>query len=168
MIRCPQCNHEELEGALFCTKCGALLETDSPLSTKTFTPGDTGEYQPSIPPSLLEISVTGVGATLYLSDFQRTLPLDKGRSVVLGRAVESEPLQPDIDLTPFDAYRLGVSRRHARLEWQGSRLTITDLNSSNGTRVNGQRIPAGKAVDLHHGDEIRLGKLRIQILLEGE
>ena len=34
----------------------------------------------------------------------------------------------------------GVSRLHARLRVFGRELTVTDLGSMNGTRVNGQRI----------------------------
>jgi two-component system cell cycle response regulator len=50
-----------------------------------------------------------------------------------------------------------VSRRHAELEMIGEVTTIRDLGSSNGTRVNEERI-AGP-VPLKHGDLIRLGKV---------
>ena len=35
---------------------------------------------------------------------------------------------------------VGISRRHARLDFDGSQVVLTDLGSTNGTLVNGQRI----------------------------
>lgn len=49
-----------------------------------------------------------------------------------------------------------VSGRHAVLTKTATGYAITDLNSTNGTYINGHRIQQG-AVDLHYGQEIRLG-----------
>jgi hypothetical protein len=49
-----------------------------------------------------------------------------------------------------------VSRRHARVIYQGGRYYVEDLNSTNGTFLNDQRI-RGQA-PLSHGDVIRLGE----------
>jgi len=48
----------------------------------------------------------------------------------------------------------GVSRNHARIILKGNTPVIVDLDSKNGTRVNGLRI---KEKILHDGDEIILG-----------
>ena len=48
-----------------------------------------------------------------------------------------------------------VSRRHARLTWDGSVASLVDLGSKNGTFVNGVRI--AEAVSLEDEDEIRFG-----------
>ncbi len=50
-----------------------------------------------------------------------------------------------------------VSRRHARLVFNAGQWLIEDLNSSNGTFVNGGRVVEKKPVTLKHGDELRLG-----------
>ena len=47
-----------------------------------------------------------------------------------------------------------VSRRHARIHGEGGRHLLSDLESANGTFVNGQRV--GAPVLLHHGDEVDL------------
>lgn len=47
-----------------------------------------------------------------------------------------------------------VSRRHARLERAGSHLRIYDLNSTNGTRINGEAIHIS---DIQEGDELQIG-----------
>ena len=49
-----------------------------------------------------------------------------------------------------------VSGRHAQLEQVGEDCHLTDLNSTNGTRVNGELITT---VTLRVGDRIRFGKV---------
>jgi pSer/pThr/pTyr-binding forkhead associated (FHA) protein len=70
---------------------------------------------------------------------------------------------PDIDLTAYAAYRMGVSRRHAMLRVKEKRLEIFDLGSSNGTSVNGVRLVAHQPQPLKDGDKIGLGKMVIRI-----
>jgi pSer/pThr/pTyr-binding forkhead associated (FHA) protein len=54
---------------------------------------------------------------------------------------------------------MGVSRRHIRIEEDFDRKYIlTDLNSLNGSMVNGKRV---KKVPLHSGDKITIGKFTI-------
>jgi len=47
-----------------------------------------------------------------------------------------------------------VSRNHAVIDWNGDRFVITDLESSNGTYVNGARV---QVQTLAHGDTLHLG-----------
>lgn len=51
-----------------------------------------------------------------------------------------------------------VSRCHARLRASGSQILIEDLESKNGTFVNGERITA--PTELSVGDELRFGNTR--------
>jgi hypothetical protein len=53
-----------------------------------------------------------------------------------------------------------VSGRHARIERRGTQVFVVDLNSSNGTRVNGQRV---QQVQLVGGETIQLGETRLRI-----
>jgi two-component system cell cycle response regulator len=52
----------------------------------------------------------------------------------------------------------GISRKHARVVQVGEKLYIEDLQSSNGTFVNGDPI---KTAELHDGDKIRLGSTTV-------
>lgn len=54
----------------------------------------------------------------------------------------------------------GVSRQHCRVAASYSVITLTDLKSTYGTFVNGQRIPSGAAVQLRPGDRFYLGDPR--------
>lgn len=50
-----------------------------------------------------------------------------------------------------------VSRRHAKVGYRGDLVSITDLNSSNGTFINYRKITAGEEELLHEGDRVSLG-----------
>ena len=58
----------------------------------------------------------------------------------------------DADITVDDT---GISRRHVEISWDGSRGQVTDLGSTNGTRVNGQ--PVRGTHPLRPGDRLELG-----------
>ena len=51
----------------------------------------------------------------------------------------------------------GVSTHHCKLEFQGDKLILTDLNSSYGTYIHGKRIPANTPVSLKPGSSFCLG-----------
>lgn len=77
----------------------------------------------------------------------RLLALDDGQEVTFGR---SRAATISIDHEQ-------VSRMHARLQREGDVVTIHDLGSRNGVRVNGERLTAPTA--LVPGDEVTLGPL---------
>lgn len=52
-----------------------------------------------------------------------------------------------------------ISRLHARIEKQGEKIFLTDMNSTNGTYKNGLRMEPSETVEIEPGDEIRFGKL---------
>jgi len=53
-----------------------------------------------------------------------------------------------------------VSRQHARIVFEGGRATVTDLDTSNGTYVNGRKI-AGK-VEISSADKVYIGDFVVQ------
>lgn len=61
-----------------------------------------------------------------------------------------------------------VSRSHARLLWQpqSSRWYVEDLNSSNGTWLDGRALEAYEPVALYHGALLTLGQLQLAVAVE--
>ena len=55
---------------------------------------------------------------------------------------------------------LSVSRRHARLSFRDGRWVLRDLDSTNGTRVNGRRVGRCR---LEPGDRVRLGSAELLV-----
>ena len=80
----------------------------------------------------------------------KSIGLPQGRTIVMGR-------NRDLDLPLPD---LKLSRRHCQVAFKDDKYTLTDLNSTNGTFVNGERI-AG-AVELNDFDRIVVGDIEIE------
>jgi hypothetical protein len=57
-----------------------------------------------------------------------------------------------------------VSRRHAQVVLAGDEHVLSDLDSTNGTSVNGNRVEG--QITLVHGDEIGLSNVRIWYMLD--
>jgi len=171
MILCPNCRHQELAGALFCSECGARLVVLEVPNTHSIERNQTGllMFQPqrsSPPPSQsLSPSTTDAVVSLHLIESGMILHLSGQTEFTLGRVAEGQPILPDVDLSPYEAYAEGVSRLHAALKLNNQRVFITDLGSSNGTRVNGQKIMPNVDYPLNHGDVVSLGKFKIQVLI---
>ncbi|MBN2055910.1 FHA domain-containing protein [bacterium] len=70
---------------------------------------------------------------------------------------------PDNDI--YLSLDTSVSRHHAQLVYQGGKYSVIDLNSSNGTFVNG--VPV-KEKALKHGDIVVIGQTKIEFQLPGE
>ena len=56
-----------------------------------------------------------------------------------------------------------VSKKHARLAWEGGRFVLHDEGSTNGTYVAGERVAPGRGVPLAEGDEILVGQTRLRL-----
>ena len=74
---------------------------------------------------------------------ERVVPLTRPVTVV-GRGAEADLRLPDT----------GVSRAHAELRLTGDVVRVVDLDSTNGTVVNGQRV---RESDLADGDRLDIG-----------
>ena len=172
MILCPNCQNKEVPGAVFCSQCGAQLLEASATKTHKINTAEAKKIEPTrgvtdafrkTPPQSLDSWIS-----LHMMDSGQILTLADRNEFTLGRVAESQPIMPDIDLTPYDAYTAGVSRLHAVIKLVNKRIIAMDLGSSNGTFVNGNRLSPYVECPLVHGDLIYLGKLKIQVLIGQE
>lgn len=89
------------------------------------------------------------GWSYFLIHQDQKLELVEGRQVI-GRSQSCDLTIPDPS----------ISRQHATLEVATGVITVTDLGSSNGTFVNGQRITA--PTHLRGGDRLGLGDAELE------
>jgi Nif-specific regulatory protein len=99
------------------------------------------------------------GATAYLvvrrdDGFGDVFPLSVGERHTLGRATTNRIVLKD-DL---------CSREHAEIYFAEGRWRLRDLNSLNGTRLNGERLDSDW--ELAPGDEVHLGRTRLLFVEE--
>lgn len=170
MILCPNCHHQEMTGALFCAECGARLVVTEAPTTHHIERNQTGLLifqgrQTSPPVPVTPTTAADALVSLHLIESGMILHLTGQNEFTLGRVAEGQPILPDVDLSPYEGYAQGVSRLHAALKTNNNRVFITDLGSSNGTRVNGQKIMPNVDYPLNHGDVVALGKFKIQVLV---
>jgi hypothetical protein len=101
------------------------------------------------------------------TDTSTAIAVDVANQVSVGRTDLTEGYVPGIDLGPYGAQDMGVSRRHAMIYvvdgTEGSELHIRDLSSTNGTRVNGFVLKPEQPYKLSDGDEVDFGQLRISL-----
>ncbi len=166
MIVCSNCNHVNIAGALFCSECGTRLGGSDPLTTQSIKSGQIKEALRQVPQPVAAPPVLNNWVTLHLLDTGQVLPLAERTEFTLGRISEGQPIMPDVDLSPYQAYARGVSRLHAVLKREASHVFLMDLGSSNGTFVNGKRLLPRVDHAISNGDVVALGKLKIQILLK--
>ena len=147
-------------------------------STKTAAPPGGGALHPSSTPagsgSMQPAAATsherapsprpdGVAAAVYLiSDAGRRIDVPVQDVVIVGREDMRSGIRPDVDLTLDGASAAGISRRHCRLLHQPEGWYVEDLMSTNYTVLNGKPLQAHVPVRVIHGDELRLGKLRLR------
>ncbi len=104
---------------------------------------------------------TSDGSRLFLEledghgyHFPKYMELDMGRGfVTVGRYDKAGNAQADYN---FDASLSFISRLHFRVERSGQGYCITDLQSGNGTMLNGETLVANMPYPLNRGDRIIL------------
>ena len=171
MIVCPNCRHKEMLGAVFCSECGAQLVFDNGIPTgkiKSSSNARKDDLKEDMTNDILQpppITDAGSFVSLKILNKGEIIPVRDDMEVTLGRVSEGQPVFPDVDLTPYQAYEAGVSRLHASISKMGDRVSITDLGSANGTRINGQKISSQIPHPINHGDILTLGKLKMQVLI---
>lgn len=80
-----------------------------------------------------------------------------GAPLVIGKMLGAVDLRVDCNT---------VSRRHAEIIKEGRKFFITDLNSTNGTFINGKKIQGGVKQELSEGDRIILSEVPFRFTRE--
>ena len=170
-MQCPNCRRPNPEGTLACVYCGQLLPLNGiARQTNTQTcavPVASGDYQPR-------------WGTAYFDQQRRLLlhviesdqiietPIHQTGHLILGRLDPSDDQPAALNLTACGALAAGVSRQHAYIGLIDHSLLITDLDSTNATSLNGQRLDPYEPRIVRDGDEICLGLLKLRVIFTDE
>jgi len=94
----------------------------------------------------------------------RKINFRASRSIIIGRDVIMENnTSVDLDLNRYKTAS-SISRQHARIKLSDGKLYIVDLNSTNGTRVDGKLITPGVPHIIRKFDMIQIGQLSLSII----
>ncbi len=89
------------------------------------------------------------------------LSLGEGPSIPLDKAILLLGRHPECDI---QLNSRKISRKHCVVAKVNHYVYVRDLGSTNGVRINGQRVLEGA---LQAGDELTIGNFRYQICLDG-
>ncbi len=155
-------NMHEMVAALnmFATSAGVPHLATS-LRTRRLADVPTTELKSNVPPSSTINLNRGSDVQLLFTKQNVTLdlpmPHPEENDLIIGRAHGDSRVE--VDLTPFDGFDAGVSRRHARLIKDGDQWLIEDLGSLNGTFVNDSQLTPNEPMPLKSNDLIRCSVL---------
>jgi len=83
--------------------------------------------------------------------------------IIIGRKPRLEDPDVTLDLEKYGGRSLGVSRHHAIIKYMNGNLMLVDLDSINGTFINGQRALRTKRYALCDGDKLTFGNLSMTL-----
>jgi predicted nucleic acid-binding Zn ribbon protein len=148
---CPACGNEVEPGDAFCSTCGFALQA-VPVPQAPAAPQAPAVPEPSAAGPRLVVSASGA-----------EIPLPDKDEILVGREDPVSGIYPDVDLTPHGGEEGGVSRRHARLVKDGGKYYVEDLDSTNFTFVNKQKLAPKARHVVGEGDEVRFGRVAVEL-----
>jgi hypothetical protein len=164
MIMCPYCHASHVPNTVFCDECGECLlednvhETDLDLQQNL-----NGVLSRPTPTPIYPANAQPLAIRLKIGTNQREIEMPLDRVIHIGRISPGSNTFPEIDLSKEVGSDRTVSRRHARILKQGNKVVIEDMNSVNGTFVNGKKLDPYLPESLRDGDLLRLGRVPIKI-----
>lgn len=110
------------------------------------------------------------GETVYFADLNRPFKRPRGIPCLTEEDGERQFLLKDLPVTvgklkgkvTVVLSDSSVSRMHARFADAGEGICVQDLNSRNGTLVNGRKLAPNESVQLAQGDLIQFGRERFR------
>ena len=165
MIVCPACGHSMLGNPGFCHDCGKPLHLPTPDEDTLVVKNDALKIAPKSQKAWQSAQIRNSQTIeAHIAKAVLAITLTAEQATTLGRAAETHEKSPDVDLTDYNALEDGVSRLHAALCLEGDMVQVTDLGSTNGTFLNGQRISSSQSRIVRDKDKLRLGNLKMTLL----
>lgn len=182
MLKCPLCNQEVKEGSWYCEECGQELKCCA----------SCGKIGGKMRCEFCD--GTMIPVRLYKTNLSRTL-LPRNRHLNEDSEIQGRKLRSNLKRIHLSNYSLGIkmqavngaiigrregpysfilenqpyiSSKHVLLEHnQYTNIwTVTDLNSSNGTSLNGINLIPGEPTAIKEGDKIQLAN--VELIVESE
>ena len=175
-IFCPACKMKNEISAKVCAYCNTPLRSRNSQQTVLFRsiravtaalPDTVEDFLDAPMPAtepFMDFEIPSRGIVLINLENGQLITTQEEKSFILGRlSGELKTKEPLVDLSSFEALQLGISRVHALICRTQDGYQITDLESSNGTWLENQRLVPRQTYPLESGDRIRLGRLNILV-----
>jgi pSer/pThr/pTyr-binding forkhead associated (FHA) protein len=163
-VVCPSCGSNNLPGTLFCVQCGTYLPSGGPLRTEPLPEQEEGRSaRPRLDETSNQILVKPLNIEVDVLNTSRKVLLSTEQEILVGRLDAAHGIFPELDMTPDGGLEQGVSRRHARIYARDGICFVEDLDSTNGTFLNDERVTPYLPYAFKDGDILTFGTMRLQI-----
>lgn len=158
---CPNCKKDNATNALVCVYCGSTFAITERTRTAQIPDGPIGKSR------LEHVEyLSGLYKDVFIFFMAHQLnPIvvtNASKEMVIGRYADSGTTI-SVDLEEFGGSQLGVSRRHAKIMRDADGCKLVDLESKNGTWLNGIQLEKDVPHIIRSGDEIRLGQMLLHV-----
>jgi len=150
---CASCGAKLKPNATFCAKCGTPVHSVNTANTANTEERTVHMGNAAAQPDAADMPW---GYLSFSDDKQFALT---GNTINIGRSSQDkESGGPEINLSGLPDANT-VSRNHAVIAYTNDSCTLTDLNSANATRINGQPLEPKIATPFGNGDTLSFGKV---------
>ena len=115
-----------------------------------------GDAYTTLQPDMIAIHLPGLEGPIIIQGKE---------SIVLGRGEGSDLILTDIEFDADSQDLMSVSRQHAVIRRTDAGFFIEDLESTNGTWLNGRVLVPGQPYRLRSADQVRLGEQMLYVYL---
>lgn len=162
---CPICKNKNEKEAAVCRHCGAPLNTESRLRATTRNTDIKINYSEKFDEiNVDEKIIPANGIAVYFAGTTKPVEIITEKEFIIGRRIIENNTESFLDLSDFDGFKMGLSRRHAMIRRTESDYEIIDLSSTNGTWLNDERLVPYTPYPLPSGSQLRLSRIRLYIL----
>ena len=150
MLKCPFCRAEVPDDSHFCDQCGKVFK-----------------FCPECGKPKMGTTCAACGVELITADahFGGTVPF--GATALCGEGLTLTLKEGDFGrrggIWPEFVNFPYISGNHGHIGSQGDSCTISDLGSTNGTRINGKKLQENKPVMLHIGDTVEIATSKFTV-----
>jgi FHA domain/Double zinc ribbon len=164
---CPKCFSEIPDDSSFCDQCGLKLLV-CPSCGK---PG-TGKYCETDNTRMIEKSAASIEKKFFKTErkpeaVHKVYLTLNNKNLNIKIKIESGSVigrKPEISIKELGGLKQ-ISSRHASIEFRnGVGWFVTDLNSTNGTKVNGTSLAAMKPAHIKPGDTLTLANIEFFVI----
>jgi len=106
------------------------------------------------------------GIAIYFAETTKPFVVRTDKEFIIGRRVTMATPEDLLDLSDFDGFKMGLSRRHAMIRQTASGYEIIDLSSTNGTWLNDVKLKPYTPYPLPSGSRLLLSRVRLFVFYQ--
>lgn len=167
MLICSNCGHQNADGLARCERCNTVLRKDDTVLIPSLQ--DRERMVNARRLRLVDTDLEAISPLILIfqnEEKPEQITLQPGAKRYLVGRSEDQNVHVDVDLVPYNARQLGISRRHAVIYLKEGNWVVEDLESKNGTYLNSARLHPREAYPLNADDRLQFAHVTVNVQFE--